>query len=85
MTGMSIRQAARFSGNRVSAESIEAIEGGRAPTADELAALAETYEVNLEWLSDGPERIMINARSLDGLVPNDVEKLMRQLQAHRQV
>ena len=90
MTGMSLRQAARFSGYRISADEIDALESGkRLPNEDEMVVLAETYEVKLEWLRQEPElkspRLALNARGLDGLAPNDVAKLVRQLQAHRQV
>jgi len=88
MSGMSTRQAVRFSGKRIEIDTIEALErGDRDPTESELCILAETYEVRLEWLRGEPETdsdvLAVNARGLDGLTANDVATLVRQLQAHR--
>ena len=89
LSGMSLRQAVRFSGGRITSTTVEALENGvRQPTDDELVVLAETYEVRLEWLrldtDNGFSSLTVNARGLDGLAPNDVAKLVLQLKAHRQ-
>lgn len=89
MCGMTIRQSVRFSEERITVEAIQSLENGtRGPSQEEVSILAETYDVRPEWLENGSDNnsttLIVNARGLDGLAPNDVAKLMLQLQAHRQ-
>ncbi|MEZ4239480.1 MAG: helix-turn-helix transcriptional regulator [Myxococcota bacterium] len=74
--GLSLGQATRFSGGRVSRETIEHIEAGRRePTASEVAVLAETYRVREDWLRGAPApevpMALVNARGLDRLTSAD--------------
>ena len=87
MTGMSTRQAVRFSNHQVNEEDLVQIETGkRKPTRRELEVLAKTYEIRIDWLR-GNEKAQktvpsVNARGLDGLCSDDVATLVRQVQAY---
>lgn len=90
LAGLSQGQVARLLGmHRPSISGIEA--GNRRVSADELARLAEAYDVSIAWLlGDIPDtfdthdpRLELAARELAKLKPNDLERLLRLLAAMR--
>ena len=90
LAGLSQGHVARMIGlHRPSVSEIEA--GNRRVSADELAQLAEIYDVSVAWLlGDAPEtldvqdpRLELAARELVKLKPDDLEHLLRLLAALR--
>jgi transcriptional regulator with XRE-family HTH domain len=75
--------------HRPSVSEIEA--GNRRVSADELARLAEIYDVSVVWLlGEAPEtldaqdpRLELAARELSKLKPDDLERLLKLLAAMR--
>jgi transcriptional regulator with XRE-family HTH domain len=65
--------------------------GNRRVSADELARLAEIYDVSVAWLfGDAPQmldpqdpRLELAARELSKLKPDDLERLLKLLAAMR--
>lgn len=83
MAGLSQGQVAKMLGlQRPSVTEIES--GNRAVSAEELAKLAEIFEVSTSWLlGEGAERVdpqddklQLAARELKKLKPKDLERLM---------
>jgi transcriptional regulator with XRE-family HTH domain len=90
LAGLSQGQVAKMLGlHRPSLSEIEA--GNRRVSADELARLAEIYDVSVVWLlGDAPEtidaqdpRLELAARELSKLKPEDLERLLKLLAAMR--
>ena len=90
LAGLSQGQVARMlSLHRPSVTEMEA--GNRRVSADELAQLAEIYDVSVAWLlGETPEtleaqdpRLELAARELSKLKPEDLEHLLRLLAAMR--
>jgi transcriptional regulator with XRE-family HTH domain len=75
--------------HRPTVSEIEA--GRRKVTAEELAVFAKTYGVSVAWLASGSEdegvddRVMLAARELSALKPDDLDKVMRFLGTLRPV
>jgi transcriptional regulator with XRE-family HTH domain len=90
LAGLSQGHVAKMLGlHRPSITEIEA--GNRRVSADELARLAEIYDVNVAWLlGEAPEtldaqdpRLELAARELSKLKPDDLERLLKLLAAMR--
>ena len=90
LAGLSQGHAAKILGlHRPSVSEIEA--ANRRVSADELARLAELYDVSVTWLlGEGPEtldvhdpRLELAARELSKLKPDDLESLLKLLAAMR--
>ncbi|HTG32713.1 MAG TPA: helix-turn-helix transcriptional regulator [Thermoanaerobaculia bacterium] len=90
MAGVSQGYVAKILGlHRPSISEIEA--GNRRVSADELARLAEVYDVGVAWLvGEVPEvldaqdpRLELAARELAKLKPDDLDRLLRLLAAMR--
>lgn len=90
LAGLSQGQVAKMLGlHRPAISEMEA--GNRRVSADELAHLAEIYDVNIAWLvGKAPEkidpanpRLELAARELAKLKPDDLERLLRLLAAMR--
>ena len=90
LAGLSQGHVAKMLGlHRPSVTEMEA--GNRRVTADELARLAEIYDVSVVWLlGEAPEtldaqdpRLELAARELAKLKPDDLEHLLRLLAAMR--
>ena len=90
LAGLSQGHVAKILGlHRPSVTEMEA--SNRRVSADELARLAEIYDVNVAWLlGEAPEtldaqdpRLELAARELLKLKPNDLERLLRLLAAMR--
>lgn len=90
--GLSQGQVAKLMGlHRPSVSEIEA--GNRRVRAEELAKLAEFFDVSVAWLlGDVPEsvetddpRIQLAARELKKLKPKDLERLLRLLASMRDI
>ena len=90
LAGLSQGHVAKLLGlHRPSVSEMEA--GNRRVSADELARLAEIYDVGVAWLlGEGPEtldaqdpRLQLAARELTKLKPDDLERLLKLLAAMR--
>ena len=90
LAGLSQGHVAKMLGlHRPSVSEIEA--GNRRVSADELARLAEIYDVSVVWLlGEAPEtldaqdpRLELAARELSKLKPDDLEHLLKLLAALR--
>ena len=90
LAGLSQGQVAKMLGlHRPSVSEMEA--GNRRVSADELARLAEIYDVSAAWLlGEAPEtidpqdpRLQLAARELTKLKPDDLERLLKLLAAMR--
>ncbi|MQP68644.1 helix-turn-helix domain-containing protein [Niveispirillum sp. SYP-B3756] len=90
LAGLSQGNVAKMLGlHRPSVSEIEA--GNRRVSADELARLAEIYDVNVAWLlGEAPEtidaqdpRLELAARELSKLKSDDLERLLKLLAAMR--
>jgi transcriptional regulator with XRE-family HTH domain len=90
LAGLSQGQVAKILGlHRPSISEMEA--GNRRVSADEIARLAEIYDVNVAWLlGEAPEtidtqdpRLELAARELSKLKPDDLERLLKLLAAMR--
>jgi transcriptional regulator with XRE-family HTH domain len=90
LAGLSQGNVAKMLGlHRPSVSEIEA--GNRRVSADELARLAEIYDVSVVWLlGEAPEtldaqepRLELAARELSKLKPDDLERLLKLLAAMR--
>jgi transcriptional regulator with XRE-family HTH domain len=90
LAGLSQGRVAKILGlHRPSVSEMEA--GHRRVSADELARLAEIYDVSVTWLlGEAPEMIDIHdprlelaARELSKLKPDDLERLLKLLAAMR--
>ena len=90
LAGLSQGHVAKMLGlHRPSVSEMEA--GNRRVSADELARLAEIYDVNVAWLlGEAAEaldaqdpRLELAARELSKLKPEDLEQLLRLLAAMR--
>ena len=90
LAGLSQGHVARILGlHRPSVTEMEA--GNRRVSADELARLAELYDVSVAWLlGESPEtmdaqdpRLELAARELSKLKPDDLERLLKLLAAMR--
>ncbi len=90
LAGISQGHVAKILGlHRPSISEIEA--GNRRVSADELARLAEIYDVGVAWLlGEGPDtldaqdpRLELAARELTKLKPDDLDRLLRLLAAMR--
>jgi transcriptional regulator with XRE-family HTH domain len=90
LAGLSQGHVAKMLGlHRPSVSEMEA--GNRRVSADELARLAEIYDVSAAWLlGEAPEtidpqdpRLELAARELSKLKPDDLERLLRLLAAMR--
>ena len=90
LAGLSQSHVAKMLGlHRPSISEMEA--GNRRVSADELARLAETYDVSVAWLlGEAPEtldaqdpRLELAARELSKLKPDDRERLLKLLAAMR--
>ena len=90
LAGLSQSHAAKILGlHRPSISEIEA--GNRRVSADELARLAEIYDVSVAWLvGKVPEKIDVDdprlelaARELTKLKPDDLDRLLKLLAAMR--
>lgn len=90
LAGISQGQVAKILGlHRPSISEMEA--GNRRVSADELARLAEIYDVGVAWLlGDAPDildaqdpRLELAARELTKLKPDDLDRLLRLLAAMR--
>lgn len=90
LAGLSQGQVAKMLGlHRPSITEMEA--GNRRVSADELARLADIYDVSTAWLlGDAPERIdskdprvELAARELTKLKPDDLDRLLKLLAAMR--
>jgi len=86
LAGLSQRQVADMLGlHRPSVSEIEA--GNRRVTSDELAKLAEIFDVSVAWLlgqapdelSGDDPRVRLAARELSKLKPEDLDRLLRLL------
>jgi transcriptional regulator with XRE-family HTH domain len=91
MSGLSQGQVAKMLGlQRPSVTEMEA--GNRGVSAEELAKLAEVYDVSVSWLlGEGAERsdakdarLQLAARELTKLKPEDLDRLMAILAALRE-
>ncbi|WFU14463.1 helix-turn-helix transcriptional regulator [Bradyrhizobium sp. CB3481] len=89
LAGLSQGHVAKMLGlHRPSVTEIEA--GNRRVSADELARLAEIYDVSVAWLLGAPDkldaedpRLELAARELSKLKPDDLERLLKLLAAMR--
>src|ERR1700674_1663190 len=90
LAGLSQGHVAKILGlHRPSISEMEA--GNRRVSADELARLAEIYDVSVAWLlGEAPEtidaqdpRLELAARELTKLKPDDLERLLKLLAAMR--
>jgi transcriptional regulator with XRE-family HTH domain len=90
LAGLSQGQVAKMLGlHRPSVTEMEA--GNRRVSADELARLADIYDVSVAWLlGETPEtidpqdpRLELAARELSKLKPDDLERLLKLLAAMR--
>jgi transcriptional regulator with XRE-family HTH domain len=90
LAGLSQGHVARMLGlHRPSVTEIEA--GNRRVSADEIARLAELYDVSVAWLlGEAPEtmdaqdpRLELAARELSKLKPDDLDRLLKLLAAMR--
>jgi transcriptional regulator with XRE-family HTH domain len=90
LSGLSQGHVAKILGlHRPSVSEMEA--GNRRVSADELARLAEIYDVSVAWLlGEAPEtidfhdpRLELAARELSKLKPEDLERLLKLLAAMR--
>ena len=90
LAGLSQSHVSKMLGlHRPSISEMEA--GNRRVSADELARLAETYDVSVAWLlGEAPEtldaqdpRLELAARELSKLKPDDLERLLKLLAAMR--
>jgi transcriptional regulator with XRE-family HTH domain len=90
LAGLSQGHVAKMLGlHRPSVTEMEA--GNRRVSADELARLAQIYDVNVAWLlGEAPEtidahdpRLELAARELTKLKPDDLDRLLRLLAAMR--
>jgi transcriptional regulator with XRE-family HTH domain len=90
LSGLSQGHVAKMLGlHRPSVSEMEA--GNRRVSADELARLAEIYDVSVTWLlGETPEtidaqdpRLELAARELSKLKPDDLERLLKLLAAMR--
>jgi transcriptional regulator with XRE-family HTH domain len=90
LAGLSQGQVAKILGlHRPSISEMEA--GNRRVSADEIARLAEIYDVNVAWLlGEAPEtidtqdpRLELAARELSKLKPDDLDRLLKLLAAMR--
>lgn len=90
LAGLSQGQVAKILGlHRPSVSEIEA--GNRRVSADELARLAEIYDVGVAWLlGEAPDtldaqdpRLELAARELTKLKPDDLDRLLKLLAAMR--
>jgi transcriptional regulator with XRE-family HTH domain len=90
LAGLSQGHVANILGlHRPSVSEMEA--GNRRVSADELARLAEIYDVSVAWLlGEAPEsidvqdpRLELAARELSKLKPDDLERLLKLLAAMR--
>ena len=90
MAGLSQAQVAKRLGiHRPSVTEIEA--GNRRVSAEELAQMAEMFDVRVAWLvGDAPEtlesndpRVQLAARELNRLKPDDLDRLLKLLAAIR--
>lgn len=90
LAGISQGQVAKILGlHRPSISEMEA--GNRRVSADELARLAEIYDVGIAWLlGEAPDildaqdpRLELAARELNKLKPDDLDRLLRLLAAMR--
>ena len=90
LAGLSQGRVAKMLGlHRPSVSEMEA--GNRRVSADELARLAEIYDVSVPWLfGDAPQmldpqdpRLELAARELSKLKPDDLERLLKLLAAMR--
>ena len=90
LAGLSQGHVAKMLGlHRPSISEIEA--GNRRVSADELARLAEIYDVSVAWLlGEAPElidaqdpRLELAARELTKLKPDDLDRLLKLLAAMR--
>jgi transcriptional regulator with XRE-family HTH domain len=90
LAGLSQGQVAKILGlHRPSVSEMEA--GNRRVSADELARLAEIYDVSVTWLlGEAPQmidiqdpRLELAARELSKLKPDDLERLLKLLAAMR--
>ena len=90
LAGLSQGHVARILGlHRPSVSEMEA--GNRRVSADELARLAELYDVSVAWLiGEAPEtidaqdpRLELAARELTKLKPDDLDRLLKLLAAMR--
>jgi transcriptional regulator with XRE-family HTH domain len=90
LAGLSQGHVAKILGlHRPSVSEMEA--GNRRVSADELARLAEIYDVNVAWLlGEAPEtldsqdpRLELAARELTKLKPDDLDRLLKLLAAMR--
>jgi len=90
LAGLSQGNVAKMLGlHRPSVTEMEA--GNRRVSADELARLAEIYDVSVAWLlGESPEtidtqdpRLELAARELSKLKPDDLDRLLRLLAAMR--
>ena len=90
LAGLSQGQVAKMLGlHRPSVSEMEA--GNRRVSANELARLAEIYDVSVAWLlGEPPEtldaqdpRLELAARELSKLKPDDLERLLKLLAAMR--
>jgi transcriptional regulator with XRE-family HTH domain len=90
LAGLSQGHVAKLLGlHRPSVTEMEA--GNRRVSANELARLAEIYDVNVVWLlGEAPEtldaqdpRLELAARELSKLKPDDLERLLKLLAAMR--
>jgi transcriptional regulator with XRE-family HTH domain len=90
LSGLSQGQVAKLMGlHRPSVSEMEA--GNRRVSADELAKLAEIYEVSVTYLAGGgPEALALDdpklelaARELSKLSPDNLERLLRALAVFR--
>jgi transcriptional regulator with XRE-family HTH domain len=90
LAGLSQERVAKMLGlHRPSVTEMEA--GNRRVSANEVARLAEIYDVNVAWLlGDAPDtidaqdpRLALAARELTKLKPDDLERLLKLLAAMR--
>lgn len=90
LAGLSQGQVARILGmHRPSITEMEL--GNRRVSADELAKLAEVYDVSVSWLlGESPDsldtqdpRLELAARELSNLKPDDLDRLLKLLAAMR--
>jgi transcriptional regulator with XRE-family HTH domain len=90
LAGLSQGQVAKILGlHRPSISEMES--GNRRVSADEIARLAEIYDVNVAWLlGEAPEtidtqdpRLELAARELSKLKPDDLDRLLKLLAAMR--
>ena len=90
LAGLSQSQVAKMLGlHRPSISEMEA--GNRRVSADEIAKMADIYDVSVAWLvGEGPEtldsrdpRLELAARELSKLKPDDLDRLLKLLAAMR--